>query len=87
MDFTGLVIAILIGLVIGWVAGELWRGFGFGTIGNIIVGALGAVVGSLLFGALGISSGGILGTILMGVIGALVLLFIVGLVSGETRYD
>lgn len=83
MDLTGLLISALIGLVIGWLACEIWRGFGFGVIGNILVGIIGALIGSALFGALGIATGGLLGTILMGVVGALVLLFIVGLFAGE----
>ena len=49
---------ILVGLVAGWLAGVLVKGGGFGAIGDIIVGVLGALLGGFLFGVLGFSSGG-----------------------------
>ena len=77
----GLIYTIIIGAVIGWLAGFLRKGYGFGIIGNIVVGIVGAFFGSWLFGVLGISLGaGIVSTIITGVIGALVLLFLIGLV-------
>jgi uncharacterized membrane protein YeaQ/YmgE (transglycosylase-associated protein family) len=54
VDLTNLVIFLLIGAVAGWLAGMLVRGGGFGLLGNIVIGILGAVVGGLLFGLLGL---------------------------------
>ncbi len=52
---------ILIGLVAGWLAGQLVRGGGFGVIGDIVVGVVGALLGGFLFRLLGVSvSGGLL---------------------------
>ena len=52
MDFL---FFLLIGLVAGWLAGKLWRGSGFGLIGDLIVGVIGALLGGWLFGRLGIA--------------------------------
>ena len=71
---------IAIGAVAGWLAGLLFRGGGFGLIGNIIIGIVGGFIGFWLLGKLGISLGsGTLSTILTSVIGAGVLLFIASL--------
>jgi len=73
---------ILIGAVAGWLAGLIMKGGGFGILGNIIVGILGAVIGGWLFSLLGISAGGkLIGALITAVVGAVVLLFIVGLVK------
>lgn len=82
MDPTALIIFLLIGAVAGWLAGLLMKGGGFGLIGNIIVGIIGAVLGGYLFGALGISAGGgLAGSLITAVAGAVVLLFIVKLIK------
>lgn len=79
---NGVLYAIIIGAIAGWLAGEIKRGMGFGLIGNIIVGIIGAVVGNWLFGALGISIGsGIVANIISAVIGALVVLFLISFIK------
>jgi len=70
---------LVIGAVAGWIAGLLMRGGGFGLLGNIVVGIIGAFVGGFLFGLLGISAGGLAGSLITAVAGAAVLLFVVGL--------
>lgn len=78
MTIETLLIWALVGAIAGWLAGLVVRGFGFGLVGNIIVGILGAILGGWLFGALGVSiASGILGTIITAFIGAVVLLLIV----------
>jgi uncharacterized membrane protein YeaQ/YmgE (transglycosylase-associated protein family) len=76
---------IIVGLVAGVLA-SLVMGGGFGIIGDIIVGILGAFVGAWIFGALGVGSpfGGLAGTIFVAFIGAVVLLFLVRLVRRGT---
>lgn len=70
---------LLIGLAAGWIAGQVMKGRGFGPIGNIVVGVIGAIVGGLLFDALGIStSNSTLGALVTAVLGAIVLLALVG---------
>jgi len=73
---------ILVGLVAGWLAGQLMKGGGFGVIGDIVVGVLGALLGGLLFRSLGMSSGGgLLGAIIVATIGAVLLIFILRLIK------
>lgn len=77
-----IVFLLLIGAVSGWIAGQIMKGGGFGLIGNIIIGILGAFIGGFLLTKLGITIGsGVFGLIITSVIGAVVLLFIVGLVK------
>jgi len=78
----GLVWVLVVGAIAGWLAGRIMRGGGFGLVGNIVVGILGAVIGSWLLRTLGVSpGGGLAGTIATAVIGALVLLSVVGLIK------
>ena len=59
-----LLVFLLVGIVAGWLAGKLVRGGGFGLIGDLVVGVIGAFVGGFLFNSLGVSSGGgLLGSI------------------------
>ena len=82
MDATSLIIFLLIGAVAGWLAGLIMRGGGFGLLGNILVGIIGAFLGGFLFNALGVSIGGeLIGSLITAVVGAVVLLFIVGLIK------
>jgi uncharacterized membrane protein YeaQ/YmgE (transglycosylase-associated protein family) len=81
MDLQGLLILLIVGAIAGWLAGVIMRGFGFGLIGNIIVGIVGAVIAGWLLPQLGIFIGsGIVGSIINALIGAVILLFIIGLV-------
>jgi uncharacterized membrane protein YeaQ/YmgE (transglycosylase-associated protein family) len=73
MDFIWF---ILIGLAAGWLAGQLVKGGGFGLVGDIIVGIIGALLGGFLFSTFGVSTGGgLLGSLIVATIGAVVLLF------------
>ena len=73
---------ILVGLVAGWLAGQLVKGGGFGVIGDIVVGVIGALLGGFLFSTLGVSlGGGLLGAIVVATIGAVLLIFILRLIK------
>jgi uncharacterized membrane protein YeaQ/YmgE (transglycosylase-associated protein family) len=73
---------LIIGAIAGWLAGLLMKGRGFGILGDIIVGIVGALLGGWLFGVLGISAGGgLVGSLIVAFIGAVVLLFIVRLIK------
>ena len=70
----GFVAWIVVGLVAGWLAGQLMKGGGYGVIVDIILGLLGGVVGGWLFGLLGLSTGGgMIGSIIVAFIGAVIL--------------
>jgi len=71
---------IIIGAIAGWLAGLLVKGYGFGLIGNIVVGILGAGIAGLLAPRLGIYTESFGGNIVAALLGALVLLLLVGLV-------
>ncbi|AHG91953.1 Transglycosylase-associated protein [Gemmatirosa kalamazoonensis] len=79
---------LLVGLVAGVLASMIMGGTGYGLIGDIIIGIVGAFVGGWIFSALGIASplGGIAGTILVAFIGAVVLLFIIHLFRRRRVY-
>ena len=70
---------LLVGLIAGWLAGTIMKGSGFGLIGDLVVGVLGALLGAWLFSLLGITTWGLLGSILVALCGALVLLFVIRL--------
>ena len=73
---------ILIGLIAGWLAGVLVRGGGFGVIGDIVVGVIGALLGGFLFRTLGLfPGGGLLSSLFVATVGAVVLIFIVRLIK------
>lgn len=76
-----ILIMLGIGALAGWLAGVIMKGAGFGLIGNIIVGMVGSVIGTFIGGMLSINLGvgALLGTFIWAVIGAVVLLFIIGL--------
>ena len=81
MDITGLLIYLAIGAVAGWLAGILMKGGGFGLLGNIVVGIIGAMIGGYLFGMLGLAAGGLIGSIATATAGAIVLLFLIKLIK------
>lgn len=82
MSAETLLIWTIVGAVAGWLAGLVVRGFGFGLVGNIIVGILGAILGGWLFGAMGLAIfPGILNAIFTAFLGAVVLLLIVRLIK------
>jgi uncharacterized membrane protein YeaQ/YmgE (transglycosylase-associated protein family) len=72
---------IIIGLISGWLGGKLMRGGGFGLFGNLAVGLIGALIGGWIFGLLGLTAGGWIGSIVTATVGAVVLLFLVGLIK------
>ena len=74
---------ILIGLVAGWLAGKLVKGGGFGVLGDIIVGVLGAILGGFLFGSF--MHGGLIGSILVATAGAVILLLLARVVKRGSK--
>ncbi|UZE49746.1 GlsB/YeaQ/YmgE family stress response membrane protein [Rhodopseudomonas sp. P2A-2r] len=87
MSNESILVILLVGLVAGWLAGQIVRGTGFGILGDILVGILGALVASLLFPKLGIRLGtGLISEIIYSAIGAVILLLVVRLVRGRGRF-
>jgi uncharacterized membrane protein YeaQ/YmgE (transglycosylase-associated protein family) len=72
---------LIVGAIAGWLAGLVVKGYGFGLIGNIVVGIVGAVIAGWLFPKIGINLGtGMIAAIINAVIGAVILLVVIGLI-------
>jgi uncharacterized membrane protein YeaQ/YmgE (transglycosylase-associated protein family) len=73
----GLISWIVVGLIAGWLAGQVMRGGGYGVLVDIVLGILGGIVGGGVFGILGIWPGrGLIGSIIVAFIGAVILVWI-----------
>ena len=78
----GFIAWIVVGLVAGWLAGQLMKGGGYGVVVDIILGILGGIVGGWVFGLLGLSSGGgMIGSIVVAFVGAVILVGITRLLK------
>jgi len=73
---------LVVGLIAGFLASRVMRGGGYGLIGDIVVGLIGAFIGGVLAGLLGLGSFGLIGTIVVAFLGACVLIAILRAVSG-----
>ena len=83
MSGESLLIILVVGLIAGWLAGQIVQGTGFGLVGDLIIGVVGAFIGGWLLPRLGIYLGsGIIAAIINATIGAVVLLLIIKLVRG-----
>jgi len=76
----GIIWFLIIGLIAGFLAGKVMRGGGFGVVGDLIVGCIGALLGGWLFGVLGIGAGGLIGSLITAFIGAVILLWLIRLI-------
>lgn len=78
----GIIAWLIIGAVAGWLAGSLMKGGGFGLIGDIVVGIVGAFIGGWLAGVLGIAiGGGMISSIITATVGAIVLILLLRLIK------
>lgn len=83
-DPGGLLTWLLVGLIAGWLAGQFMKGSGYGIIGDIVVGIVGAFIGGLLFGYLQPgSSVGFVGSIVVAFVGAIILIAVLRTVAGR----
>jgi uncharacterized membrane protein YeaQ/YmgE (transglycosylase-associated protein family) len=84
MDITSLVIFLLVGLIAGWLAGKLVRGGGYGLLGDMVIGVLGAIIGGFLLPKVGLGAlitVPILNSIVVATIGAVILLVILRIIK------
>jgi uncharacterized membrane protein YeaQ/YmgE (transglycosylase-associated protein family) len=73
---------IVVGLIAGWLAGQVMKGGGYGVVVDIVLGILGGVLGGWLFGSLGIwPGGGIIGSLIVAFVGAVILVGITRLLK------
>ncbi len=76
MSLSSFLIFIILGALAGWISGLLTKGTGFGAVGNIIVGIIGAFLGNFAFGLLGIVAFGLIGRLVFAVVGALIFIWL-----------
>jgi uncharacterized membrane protein YeaQ/YmgE (transglycosylase-associated protein family) len=82
VDVQTLLVFLIVGAVAGWLAGVIVKGHGFGLVGNIVVGIVGAFLAGWLLPMLGIAIGsGIVAAIIDALIGAVILLVIIGFIK------
>ena len=79
---SGLVGWVIIGLLAGWLSGELTRGKGFGCLGDTLIGMIGAVLGGWIFGRLNIHAYGFIGGLAAATVGAVVLVSLARALAG-----
>jgi uncharacterized membrane protein YeaQ/YmgE (transglycosylase-associated protein family) len=78
----GFITWIVVGLIAGWLAGQVMKGGGYGVLVDIILGILGGILGGWIFGMLGIwPGGGIFGSIIVAFVGAVILVWITRLIK------
>jgi uncharacterized membrane protein YeaQ/YmgE (transglycosylase-associated protein family) len=78
---------LLVGVIAGWLAGEIFRGSGFGLLGDLVVGVIGALVGGFLFNLIGITAYGTIGSLITSVIGAMAFLWVLRLFTGRSAQN
>ena len=78
-----LIVLILVGLVAGFLASHLVSGHGYGLIGDIVAGIVGALLGNWLAGMVGLAASGLLTEVIVAFIGAAIVLAILRLVTGS----
>jgi uncharacterized membrane protein YeaQ/YmgE (transglycosylase-associated protein family) len=71
----------LIGLAAGWLAGQLTKGGGFGLVGDLVIGVIGALLGGFLFGIVGLAPTSLLGSLITATVGAVLLVILLRLVK------
>jgi uncharacterized membrane protein YeaQ/YmgE (transglycosylase-associated protein family) len=81
MSGTNLIWFLVIGLAAGWLAGKVMQGKGYGLLGDLIIGVVGAFLGGWVFGLLHISAGGIIGALVTAFVGALLLIWLLRLLK------
>ena len=80
----GIVAWIVVGLIAGWATGKLMRGSGYGVIMDIVVGIVGALIGGFIMRSLGFAGqGGMIYTILVAIGGAVLLTWLIRMVTGS----
>jgi uncharacterized membrane protein YeaQ/YmgE (transglycosylase-associated protein family) len=86
LDPWGLLAWLVVGVIAGWLAGVVMKGSGYGVIGDLIIGLIGAVIGGFIFSLVG-ASYGLLGSIFVAFIGACILIAVVRFArGGRTRF-
>ncbi len=68
---------LVVGILAGWLAGKLTRGSGFGLLGDLLVGVVGAFIGGFVFRLLGVGAYGLIGSVVCATLGAVILVWLI----------
>jgi uncharacterized membrane protein YeaQ/YmgE (transglycosylase-associated protein family) len=80
----GLILAVIVWAIIGWLAGQIMSGEGYGTLGNILLGVVGGLVGGLVVNLLNLNiGGGLIANIIVGVVGSIIVIAIGRAIGGR----
>ena len=71
-----MIVTILVGIIAGFLAGQITRGSGYGLLMDMVLGVAGSIVGRFLFGLIGIHASGFIGSILLALVGAEILIWV-----------
>jgi uncharacterized membrane protein YeaQ/YmgE (transglycosylase-associated protein family) len=84
----GILVILVVGLIAGFLAGKIVQGTGFGLVGDILIGIVGAFIASWLFPKLGIhiAATSLVREIIYATLGAIILLLVLRLVRGGGRW-
>jgi len=74
---SGLIWAVVIGFIAGWLAGKVMKGGGYGVPMDIVLGIVGGLIGRVVFGLLGLSASSVTGSIIVSFVGAVILIWLV----------
>jgi uncharacterized membrane protein YeaQ/YmgE (transglycosylase-associated protein family) len=77
----GIIWWIVVGLIAGWLAGQVMKGGGYGVLADIVLGILGGIFGGWLFGQMGIGAGSTIGSIVVAFVGAVIVVGITRLLK------
>ena len=87
MSGESLLLILVVGVIAGWLAGQIVQGTGFGLVGDLVIGVVGAFIGAWLLPQLGVHLGaGIVAAIANATIGAIMLLLLIRAVRGGGRF-
>jgi len=85
VTLTGVIWWLIVGLIAGVLASLVMRGGGYGIVGDIIVGLIGAFIGGFLMSLVGLGGGGFVWTVFVAFIGACILIALLRAFSGGYR--
>jgi len=71
---------LLIGLIAGWLAGKIMKGSGYGVVGDVVIGIVGAMIGGHVLAWVGIVAYGLVGRLITALVGAIILIFVIRLI-------
>jgi uncharacterized membrane protein YeaQ/YmgE (transglycosylase-associated protein family) len=80
---NGILVSIIVGIIAGFLAGKIMKGSGYGVLMDLVLGLLGGLVGGFITSAVGVGGGGLIWSIVIATLGAVLLVWLARMVSGN----